>query len=877
MADYPAEWVNRYFSALSKYLSESDSTAAIAQSLGSRAASHCLSLAHLSAIHTTVLELCLQQCVTQADCIQTALRASGFLEQCLQAFERQPSIGDGGSGQPESAQHRGGDRPPDEELWQIADNLQDLVFLRTIETGELLYVNSVCETLYQRSHQEVYQQSYCWLDQIHPEDRDRIESCLKRELQGQAFLNEEYRIIRPDGSLRWIWNLSFPIRNAAGEIHQVAGINRDVTERKQAEMALKASEERYRQIVETATEGIWMLDAAAHTTFVNPKMATMLGYSVESMLGMSLFEFMDEEGRAIATAFLNRRQQGITEQHEFKFQRRDGSALWTLVSTRPIINAAGQYTGTLGLITDMSDRKALELSLQKTEAQLNALLNGADAAIISLRLSNQGDLTREYISAGCERLYGYTAEEFGSNPLLWETLVFPEDLARLLPNSASLYSSQNARNEFRIRHKDGTVRWISSIRTAERNEVEKHWHIIIVETDVTLYKQVEAALRISEERYRAAIEDQTELICRFLPDGTLTLVNAAYCRYFERAESELVGSNFLDLVPQEDRDQVRQDLQELCTLTPENHLVIQEHAVVQPDGKVAWQEWTNRAIFDPQGQLLEFQAVGRDTSDRKQAELALQQLNQELEQRVQQRTEQLASELRQKEVLLREVHHRVKNNLQVISSMLRLQAQSAAEPQVQSALEDSQRRVRAIALTHELLYQTRDLEEVAFDQYIQQLCNAILSAQSMIQCSIQIIYQLEPTFLDLQTTISCGLLVNELVTNAIKHAFPGRTSGKIQITLAQVPASEAAQVSLARSRAGTSESKLNFSESLKTPYYSLIIQDDGVGISPGLNLKTLESLGLQIAYDLARQIRGNLDFVRNSGTRFQLLFPKSAD
>jgi len=143
--------------------------------------------------------------------------------------------------------------------------------------------------------------------------------------------------------------------------------------------------------------------------------------------------------------------------------------------------------------------------------------------------------------------------------------------------------------------------------------------------------QLRQQLRESEARYRAIVEDQTELICRFLPDCTLTFVNGSYSRYFDSTPEQLIGQNFLNLIPESDRAIVQQQIAELSTTTPENAVITQEHPVIKPDGEIGWQQWTNRAIFNRNGELIELQAVGRDISDRKQRELALQKANERFE------------------------------------------------------------------------------------------------------------------------------------------------------------------------------------------------------------------------------------------------------
>jgi PAS domain S-box-containing protein len=143
--------------------------------------------------------------------------------------------------------------------------------------------------------------------------------------------------------------------------------------------------------------------------------------------------------------------------------------------------------------------------------------------------------------------------------------------------------------------------------------------------------QLRQQLRESEERYRAIIEDQTELICRFLPDCTLTFVNGAYSRYFDSTPEQLIGQNFLNLIPESDRAIVQQQIAEFIAATPENAVMTHEHPVIKANDEIAWQQWTNRAIFNSNGELIEFQAVGRDISVRKQNEIALQKANERFE------------------------------------------------------------------------------------------------------------------------------------------------------------------------------------------------------------------------------------------------------
>jgi PAS domain S-box-containing protein len=226
----------------------------------------------------------------------------------------------------------------------------------------------------------------------------------------------------------------------------------------------------------------------------------------------------------------------------------------------------------------------------------------------------------------------------------------------------------------------------------------------------------------------------------------------------------------------------------------------------------------------------------------------LQNLNQELENRVQQRTHALNESLGEKEVLLKEIHHRVKNNLQIISSLLRMQSRKLGQSTcIEGAFNDAQNRVRAMALIHEQLYRSIDLSKPQFDQYLQALTQNLLQTYRLGHRPVQAVFQLEPLQLNLNSAIPCGLIVNELVSNALKYAFPEPLEGQITITLA----TESDTIIL------------------------LEIADDGCGLDRTINWRDTQSLGLQIVCSLVEQLQGEIRLVQDAGCQFQIRLPKS--
>ncbi|HEY9655077.1 MAG TPA: GAF domain-containing protein, partial [Crinalium sp.] len=232
---------------------------------------------------------------------------------------------------------------------------------------------------------------------------------------------------------------------------------------------------------------------------------------------------------------------------------------------------------------------------------------------------------------------------------------------------------------------------------------------------------------------------------------------------------------------------------------------------------------------------------------------------------------QIKDELAQKKVLLKEIHHRVKNNLQVVSSLLALQADAVQDATVLAALQDSDNRLQAMALIHETLYQSDNLGRLDFSNYIQRLADNILLANSRYLNAINLSYALQPVFLTLDTAIPCGLLLNELVTNAIKHAFPDGQQGTICLTLQPAPTRSTTPPDQSISTANRTIAPTDVL-SQAAPRYVLSISDDGIGMPANLDLEKTKSLGLRIASDLAQQLRGSLVLERGNGTQFHLTF-----
>lgn len=207
--------------------------------------------------------------------------------------------------------------------------------------------------------------------------------------------------------------------------------------------------------------------------------------------------------------------------------------------------------------------------------------------------------------------------------------------------------------------------------------------------------------------------------------------------------------------------------------------------------------------------------------------------------------------LHEKEVLLKEIHHRVKNNLQVISSLLNLQSEKIKQPDLLETFMESQNRIRAMALVHEKLYQSKNLSQIDFTEYVHSFVNQMSSSYSLTPDKVKMHMNADavPHFFKIDTAVPCSLILNELISNSYKYAFPNNRKGNIY---------------------------LNFrldKETKGIQYFLLQVADDGVGIAPNIDIKKTTSLGLQLVDMLTEQIEGTLSLERKGGTKFTIRFP----
>lgn len=568
------------------------------------------------------------------------------------------------------------------------------------------------------------------------------------------------------------------------EQRRVGILFNDITERKRAEEALRESEKKYRRIVETAQEGIWLIDQNDRTVFVNQKMSDMLGFSINEILGQSPQKFMAPEFRIKAEDRLIEHMQGTKHVIDYRFIRKDGSDLWCILSSGQLLDNQGKYSGSLAMITDITKRKRAEELLRKREEQNEFLLKLSDSIRpLSNAVEIQATVTRKTMDFfGADRCY-YC--EFEDN-----NAIIRRDASRGdLPSVVGIYLLSSL-PIFKAVTEAGSPIIVSDVYTT--NLVDEELRQLCIQMKIISYINV------------PVIKDGK-------PVGNLCV-------------TQCTSRNWTDF---------------------EVELAIE----------VAERTWA---------------AVERARVEEalRESELKYRTLSYTLEEKVKKRTVELEKAYKSlKEIDIvrkQEIHHRIKNNLQVISSLLDLQAEkfrgskNIEDSEVLEAFRESQNRVISMALIHEELYKGKEIDTLNFSKYIEELADNLFLTYRFESDSIILDMDIEENiFFDMDMSIPLGIIVNELVSNSLKHAFTGREKGEIKIKLYREENRECIE---------------SLSEDCKSTNFTLTISDDGVGIPEELDIEDLDSLGFQLVISLVDQLDGEFELKRNNGTEFTMRF-----
>lgn len=595
----------------------------------------------------------------------------------------------------------------------------------------------------------------------------------------------------------------------------------EIDERIRTEKELYATQKNLRLLIDSSLDMICASDPEGYITEFNQAAQETFGYTKEEVLGKHvsfLYENPDErisvmnkliEGRGFFSG-------------EVINKKKNGETFTALLAASILKDDNGNVIGSMGVSRDISERKTAEQELRLSEEKYRAIY---DQAYIGIALVSTEDDRFIQVNQRLSDMLGYPAEELCTKAV--HDLRLPGDLSRL-PSGKDFIRRGFERiiDEHRYRHKNGNEVivnvTISLVKAADQSPL----YFVYVYEDLTPKRRAEEQIHRQAAKLNSIFESSSHMIWTIDTNHRLTSFNRnlaenlrhhygvnAYIGMSMNSGRMVSTSDYNSFWEERVHDAFSGNAQQF------------ETSLVNPAGETSWMEIFLNPIYDENDRVVEVSAIAHDVTDKRQAD------------------ENLRQSLKEKEVLLKEVHHRVKNNLQVISSILNLQSSYVKDKRILEILVESQNRIKSMAFVHESLYQTKDFSNISFQEYVGNICRNLVHSYSSSENPPELRLDLDPVQLHLDIAIPCGLIINELLSNALKYAFPGGKAGVIAISI--------------KNKAGK---------------ITITISDDGVGLPPGFDFRNTESLGLQLVVSLVEQINGKIKADTKKGTKFVIEF-----
>ena len=628
----------------------------------------------------------------------------------------------------------------------------------------------------------------------------------------------------------------------------IAELEKSETERKRAEEALRESEARIRALLNAPTDAMILIDSAGIVLAVNNTHAEWLKKSIDEIIGKCVFDFFPSDIAEFRKARTNEVFNTGKPIHFVESQK--GKIFNTTVY--PVFGAKGKVTAVAIYARDITERKQAEKELSESEEIFRAVFYTAQDSIFIKDTS----LRYKKVNTAMEELFGV-----GSENLINKTDIdlFGEEAGKHVMESDKQVLKGEIIEEFPTKPVNGVMHSFHTIKVPLKDPEGKITGICGIARDVTERKQAEKIQKTLFNISNALnttdnMQDLYSKIREFLGD-VIDTTNFYVALYDEKTDmisltfdvdekddyetfpagktlTKYVIKTCKPLLAMKDvvEDLTKKGVIETIGTPSEIWLGVPLKIENKVIGVIAVQSYDDPHLYTEKDiEILTFISEEIALSiDKKRAE------------------EQIKKNLKEKEVLLQEIHHRVKNNMQVISSLLRLQSRYITDGKALEFFKNSQNRVRSMVLIHESLYQSKDLAHIDFAEYVKKLTTQLLSSLAIYKSLIKLKINVKDIKMDINLAIPCGLIINELVSNSLKYAFPEGRKGELSISF-----------------------------TYENQTYILYVKDNGIGISEKINLKEPKTLGLQLVNSLTKQLHGTLELEKVKGTCFKITFKKT--
>ncbi|NEQ76645.1 MAG: PAS domain-containing protein [Okeania sp. SIO2C9] len=755
---------------------------------------------------------------------------------------------------------------------KLAENINSVFWVHDPQNNQIFYISPSYEKIWGYRRDELYKSPHSFLDAIYPEDRPKVVEALANFTEVEE--RQEYRIILPNGEIRWILTRALPIKNQAGKVDKIARIAQDISEDKLVDAKLQLIQERLQLVLETSGDGLWDWNISTGECYYSYRWLEMLGYDPDDLpKKIDSWEMLihpQDKVWVMDALNLHLEDSSFIYAFDYRLQTKSGEWKWIAVYGKVVVrDEIGKPLRMIGSHKDISDRKAAEVTL-KQQLELEKLVANISTSFINLNPNEINSSIQIALKQLCEligadRSYMFLVSNgrvqvskthqwratkteaeienqqnipIDSLPWIMEKLnqleVIHIPLVSNLPLEASMekriLSAQSIQSLLCIPMVSGDeliglvgFDAVSKLCSWTKSTINLLKIIGKIFVSALEHQEAELALRESEKRFRMMADSAPVFIWMSGSNSLFNYFNQRWLDFTGRNLEQEVGKGWLEGIHPEDVQHYLENYR-VNFYTHQSFTI--EYRLRREDGEYRWILNQGVPRFNLNGKFAGYIGSCIDISDRKTAE------------------EQIQNSLQEKEILLKEIHHRVKNNLHIISNLLDLQSDYIENQKVQELFADSQNRIQSMALIHEQLYQSKNLGEVDFSEYIHALIDNLFCSYADRGSLIQPIINVEAITLNLETAIPCGLLINELVTNSFKHGFPNSKSGEICIELHQ--------------------------DQQEKVY--ITIKDNGIGIPPDFDWQNSSSLGLKLVQILSKQLKAEINFDSNKGTIVNLIF-----
>ena len=504
-------------------------------------------------------------------------------------------------------------RESENRFAQITENISEVLWLNTPDYSEILYISPTYEKVWGRTIQSLQENPYSFLEAVHPDDRAWVESWIRKEHQSGFSL--EYRIVLADGSVRWIWDRGFPIRDEKGVVHRIAGIAEDVTERRQAQEDLRNYANRVHDLYNNAPCGYHSLDAAGVYVQVNDTELGWLGRTRDEVIGKLRFvdvlvpeqrSFFEEKYRQFIA-------EGSIRDVEYQLVSIDGSSRSVLLSATALKDANGKFEMSRATVYDVTDRRHAEKLVEHSEEKFGRAFGSSPVALAVTAISdgrfievNQATLT----------FLGYTKDELIGNSTLSLGMWLDLDARQALIDELNQHGSVRG-SEIGFRTKDGKV--VVCLYSAEKIEVDGEPCILSVLLDITERRYMEQALKANEELLRLFVKHTPAAIAMFDTEMRYLQVSDRFLTDYDLEGQDLIGKRHYDVFPNLP-DRWKEVHRRILAGAVERN---DEDPYELADGTTGWLQWESLPWRKPDGEIGGLILFTQLITERKRAEQAL--------------------------------------------------------------------------------------------------------------------------------------------------------------------------------------------------------------------------------------------------------------